>query len=173
MSISMRFFQVRSILVCSVLLSAGLSVPLAQTAAPAAAPAQAPAAKGSARTVEISSSDTMKYSVTSITAKRGEALRIVLKATGAMPKIAMQHNVVILQADADATAFANAAATARATDYIPAAMKDKVLANTPLAANGDTVEVTFTAPAKAGAYTYLCTFPGHFQSGMKGTLVVK
>jgi azurin len=164
----MKLLRVGSILLCSVFLSVGSSA-LAQTAAPA----KAPAAKSAARTVEIEGSDTMKYSVTSITAKRGESIRIVLKATGAMPKIAMQHNVVILKADADAMAFANAAATARATDYIPAAMQDKVVAHTPLVSNGETVEVTFKAPATAGTYPFLCTFPGHFQSGMKGTLVVK
>ena len=27
---------------------------------------------------------------------------------------------------------------------------------------------TFKAPAKAGVYPYLCTFPGHFAAGMKG-----
>jgi azurin len=52
-------------------------------------------------------------------------------------------------------------------------MKDKILAYTPLAGGGDTVEVTFAAPTKPGSYTYLCTFPGHFAMGMKGTLVVK
>ena len=31
---------------------------------------------------------------------------------------------------------------------------------------------TFTAPA-AGNYIFLCTFPGHYVAGMKGTLTVK
>lgn len=124
------------------------------------------------RAVEIEATDSMKFSVTSITAKPGESIRIVLKSTGAMPKIAMAHNFVLLKKTADATAFANAAATARATDFIPPAMKDQVIAATGLAGNGETVEVTFKAPA-AGTYTFVCTFPGHFAVGMKGTLVVK
>ena len=90
-----------------------------------------------------------------------------------MPKIAMSHNVVMLKKEADAAAFATAAASARATDFIPAANKADVIANTPLAGNGETVEVVFKVPAAAGSYPFLCTFPGHFVVGMKGNLVVK
>ena len=39
----------------------------------------------------------MKYDVTEITAKPGEKLRVVLKAAGSMPKIAMAHNFVLLK----------------------------------------------------------------------------
>ena len=42
-----------------------------------------------------------------------------------------------------------------------------------LAGAGETVEVTFKVPAAAGEYPYICSFPGHFQAGMKGTLAVK
>jgi azurin len=52
-------------------------------------------------------------------------------------------------------------------------MKASVLASTPLAGPGETVEVTFKAPTAAGEYTFLCSFPGHFLSGMKGALTVK
>lgn len=49
-----------------------------------------------------------------------------------------------------------------------------MLASTPLAGAGETVEVTFRAPSTApGTYTFLCSFPGHFAAGMRGTLVVK
>jgi plastocyanin len=37
---------------------------------------------------------------------------------------------------------------------------------------GETSEVTFKAPATPGSYTYLCSFPGHYAMGMKGTLTV-
>jgi azurin len=62
---------------------------------------------------------------------------------------------------------------AGATAYIPAARASDVLASTALAGGGETVEVTFKAPAAAGTYTFLCSFPGHFAVGMRGTLVVK
>jgi plastocyanin len=48
-----------------------------------------------------------------------------------------------------------------------------VIAKTPFAGPGQTVEVSFTAPAKPGSYPFVCTFAGHFQAGMKGTLIVK
>jgi uncharacterized cupredoxin-like copper-binding protein len=52
-------------------------------------------------------------------------------------------------------------------------MKAKVLAMTAMAGPGETVQVTFKAPAKPGKYEFICSFPGHFLAGMKGVLVVK
>ena len=142
---------------------------------PAAKPAAAPAAaaKGGARTVELTGGDDMKYNTTTITAKPGEMIHVVLKNTGTIPKIAMAHNFVLLALTADAAEFTKAAMAAQATDYIPADQKAKILASTKLAGPTETVEVSFKAPAKAGSYPYLCSFPGHYAAGMKGTLVVK
>jgi azurin len=81
--------------------------------------------------------------------------------------------VVILTMKADANAFATAAANARATDFVPPAMKDQVIAASKLAGNGETVDLDFTVPKAPGKYPYICTFPGHFVVGMKGTLIVK
>ena len=153
-----------------------LSMPAAaEQAKPAAAkPAaeQAKPAAGAARTIEIAGGDDMKYSVTEITAKPGETWKIKLVSKGTLPKVAMAHNVVVLKPTAKQTDFVNAAAMARATDFIPADMKDQVLAATTLAGPGETVEVTFKVPA-AGTYPFLCTFPGHFAAGMRGTIVAK
>ena len=52
-------------------------------------------------------------------------------------------------------------------------MKDQVLAATTMAGPGETVEVTFKVPTAPGTYHYMCTFPGHFAAGMRGTIVVK
>jgi len=125
------------------------------------------------RTVEITGADDMKYSVTSIPAKPGETLRIRLVSKGTLPKIAMAHNVVVLKLGAKQIDFVNAAAMASTTGYIPQDMKDQVLAATTMAGPGETVEVTFKVPAAAGSYPYICTFPGHFAAGMRGTIVVK
>ena len=125
------------------------------------------------RAIAITAGDDMKYSVTAIQAKPGEELTVTLKATGSMPRVAMAHNFVLLKPGVDATAFVNAGASASTTDFIAPASKAQVLASTKLVGNGETVEVTFKAPAKPGTYTYLCTFPGHFVSGMKGVLTVK
>ena len=125
------------------------------------------------RLVEITGNDQMKFSIMSITAKPGELLHVRLKSVGTLPKIAMAHNFVLLAKGTDATAFTTASATAAATGYIPAQFKAKVLASTALVGPGETVDVTFKAPAVAGRYVYLCSFPGHFVAGIKGTLVVK
>ena len=124
------------------------------------------------RVVAITATDAMKYSLTAITAKPGEKITVKLTGQGAIPKVAMAHNFVLLAPKTDAAAFAVAAASARATDFVPADKK-QVLASTKLAGGGETVEVTFDAPKAPGVYDFICTFPGHFVAGMKGTLTVK
>jgi azurin len=141
--------------------------------APPPPPKPAAAAKpGAARVVEILATDDMKYSITEIAAKPGETLRIKLVSKGTLPKVAMAHNVVVLKPGAKQTEFANAAAMARATDFVPAEMKDQVVAASGLAGPGETVEVTVKIPA-AGTYPFICTFPGHFAAGMRGNIVAK
>ena len=126
-----------------------------------------------ARTVTVGVDNTMKYSVTSIDAKRGETLRIVIKSTSTLPKLAMAHNLVVLAPKTDAAAFIAEGANNRETDFIPPAQKSKVIVATPLAGPNETVEVVFKVPATAGTYEFVCTFPGHYKLGMKGTLIVK
>jgi azurin len=145
----------------------GCAAVVLSLAAAAGAQAQAP------RVVAITGTDAMKFSVTAIEAKPGEKITVKLTGQGAIPKVAMAHNFVLLAAKTDANAFATAGAMSRPTDFIPPAMKDKVLAATKLAGNGETVEVTFDAPKTPGVYEFVCTFPGHFAAGMKGTLTVK
>lgn len=147
----------------------------AQTAKPPqTAPAtKAAAAKGAVRTVEIVGTDQMKYDVTTIPAKRNEQLRIRLIAKGTMPKIVMSHNWVLLKLGTSQVKFIAAGSQARPTDFIAPETKDQVIAATPLAGAGETVDVTFKVPGVAGEYPFVCTFPGHFQAGMRGTLAVK
>ena len=125
------------------------------------------------RTVEIVATDDMKWNVTKIAAKPGELVRIKLTSKGVIPKVAMAHNFVLLKKEASPQKFVDAGASDRATDFIAPAMKGQVLAATKFAGPGETVYVTFKAPAVAGSYPYLCTFSGHFQAGMKGMLTVK
>ena len=125
------------------------------------------------RTIEIKGTDQMKFDVTEIDAVPGETIRIVFTTVSKLPKMAMAHNVVILKKDADVEAFANASAMARDNDYIAPDKEDQIIAATPLAGGGETVEVTFTVPEETGEYEYICSFPGHFLGGMKGTLNVE
>jgi azurin len=135
--------------------------------------AQAPKGTGPVRTVTITANDDMKFSLTEIKAAPGETLKIRLVSIGTQPRATMAHNVVVLQAGTNQLVFADAAAKAVATDYIPDAFKAQILASTPLIANGQTADLTLTLPRTAGNYPFLCTFPGHFAAGARGKIVVQ
>lgn len=141
----------------------------AAAAPAAAAPAAAPAAP---RVIEISANDTMKFSVTAIEAKAGETIKIVFTNNGSLPKEAMGHNLVVLKPGTDGGAFSAAAMAAKATDYIPDALKDQVLAHTAILGPRQSHELVLK-DLKAGEYPFVCSFPAHFQVGMKGVLSVK
>jgi len=125
------------------------------------------------RTIELTVNDQMKYDVATINAKPGQTIKIKLKAAGSMPKNIMAHNFVVLKKTADVNAFVTKANTSNTTSYMPPDLKTQVIAASGLIGNGETTEITFKAPAAAGSYPYLCTFPGHYAAGMKGTLVIK
>lgn len=133
----------------------------------------APVAFGQVRTVNIEGHDNLRYSVETIKAKAGEKLKIVLKTISVMDKSMMAHNWVLLKQGTDAMNFATKGLEHQDNDFIDPALKDKVIARTKLVGNGEEGSVTFTVPAKKGEYTYLCTFRGHFQAGMKGKLIVE
>jgi azurin len=124
------------------------------------------------RTVELVATDNMKFSTSSIQARPGETLRIVVQSSGQMPKIAMAHNFVLLQPGTDPGSFANEGAMHRGTDFIAPGLAGRVISKTPMAGAGETAEVTLTAPGP-GSYPFVCTFPGHALAGMTGTLVVQ
>ncbi len=142
----------------------------AKTATPAAT-AAAPAAKSEGRAIEITGNDQMQFSIKTMDVKVGEEIKVIMTNVGTLPKEAMGHNWVLLQLGTDVNAFATAAMTAKATDYIPPAMKDKVVAFIPVLGPKQKGEVSFKVPA-AGEYTYICSFPGHYMI-MKGTLTAK
>lgn len=142
-------------------------IPILALTAAFAAPAQAE------KNVDIVGKDNLKFSVERITAKPGESVTVKLTTDTAMPAQAMSHNWVLLTAKADPQAFSNAAMTARDNDYIPADKSGQIIAHTEMLAGGKSDTVTFKAPSKPGEYPYICTFPGHFAAGMKGTLIVK
>jgi azurin len=134
------------------------------------APAPTPA---SGRQVEITGNDTMKFSVTEIHAKPGESLSVTLSNVGTMPKFSMGHNFVLLKQKVDLEAFVGDAAQAATTNYVPQSRSNDIIAHTKLLGPKEKDTVTFQAPAVPGRYPYLCSFPGHFQVGMRGELIVE
>jgi azurin len=131
------------------------------------------AAEDPVRTIDIVATDDMKYSLNAITAAPGEEIRIRLTARGVIPKVAMAHNVVVLKIETDIDTLLKEGGPYRENDFIPPAMMGNVIAKTALAGPGERVQVTFTVPTTPGDYPFLCTFAGHYQAGMKGTLSVK
>src|SRR5205814_441523 len=113
----------------------------AKSRAAAAAPTGAGRTVKAARTIEITGGDTLKYDLASIQAHPGERLHVVLKSNGTAPKIVMGHNFALLKAGVKPEDFVNAAMNARATDFIPPDMQDKVIAAKGLVGPGETVDV--------------------------------
>ena len=134
----------------------------------AAAPAPA-----SGRPIEITGNDTMKFSVTEIRAKPGEALSVTLLNIGTMPKFSMGHNWVLLKKETNIDEFVAEGAQAATTDYIAPNRKNEMLAHTKLLGPKEKDTVTFQAPKAPGRYPFICSFPGHYQVGMKGELIVE
>jgi len=145
----------------------------AAAATPASAPAAPVAPVHDGRPVEISADDTMKFSVTEIAAKPGEKLSVTLVNLGTTPKFSMGHNWLLLASAVDVQPFLVAAAEAMTADYVPTAtQKDRILAATKLLGPKERDTVTFTAPTAPGRYEFVCSFPGHYQVGMRGVLIV-
>ena len=122
--------------------------------------------------VRLTGNDQMQYNLDEFKVESGATVRIELENIGKMPKSSMGHNVVVLKQGADAKKFATAASSHKDNDYIPPKKTDQILAKTELLGPGETDAVEFTAP-EAGEYVFLCSFPAHMFSGMKGTMVVE
>jgi len=120
--------------------------------------------------LEITGNDQMQYDRHDLWVNSDcTEVTLTLRHTGKLPKEAMGHNWVLVNAkDLDAVANAGMAAGLQ-NDYVAAADK-RVLAHTKVVGGGETTSVTFPTSIlqKGGAYKYLCTFPGH-HALMQGT----
>lgn len=122
--------------------------------------------------VVIEANDQMKFNMTRFTVNGGDTVQLTLKNVGTMPKFSMGHNVVILKKGADEKAFAEAAMNSAASDYVPASSKSDIVAHTKLLGGGESDTIIFVVPSAKGEYPFVCSFPGHFQVGMKGIMQV-
>ena len=131
------------------------------------------AAASGPREIDLTANDTMKYNITNIEAKPGEDLKVVLTNIGTQPEQVMGHDWVLLKSGSDVAAYDAAALNAKDTGYIPASLSDEVIAKIDILGPRKSGEADFKAPTTPGDYPFLCTFPAHYQAGMKGTLTVK
>lgn len=124
--------------------------------------------------LEVTGNDQMQFNVREFTVNAGEDVEIVFKNIGKLPKIAMGHNLVILQKGVSALSFGNKAlkAGASATNALPDSVKGDVLAHSKLLGPGESEVLKFKAPVESGMYQFVCTFPGHYAM-MRGVMVVK
>lgn len=149
------------------LAACGGSAPAATTA-----PAANGAAGGAVSFEEDSSANAgeFKFSNTAIEAPAGS--KITLKFNNKTdPGAAVSHNWVLVKPGTEDTVVNNGTAAGDAAGWLKAD-DPNVIAHTKLIKGGESDTINFDAPP-AGAYTYLCSFPGHYAGGMKGTLTIK
>lgn len=114
------------------------------------------------------------YDKTDLTVKAGQKVKLTLNNNGSVAP--QPHNFILVKPGKDNAVGmqANAMMTdpkAMEKSYIPDASKEDIIAHTKLVMPTTSETIEFTAPAEAGDYPYLCTFPGHWLL-MKGTLHV-
>lgn len=122
--------------------------------------------------IVIIGSDQMKYDVTSINAKAGEEITIVLKTVSDLPAEAMSHDLVVLKQGTTARDFGQTVSKAGGSlDDLSKEQKEPIIKATKMLAAGEEDEISFTID-EPGKYEYVCTFPGHFAS-MNGAITVE
>lgn len=125
------------------------------------------------KSVYIKGYDHLKYSVEEIKASPEEEIQITLKTISDLPSNQMAHNWVLLKKNTNARSFVNKGLDNKKNEYIDPSLEKQIIAKTKMLAGGEQETITFKAPEEAGEYMYICTFPGHFQAGMKGWLIVE
>ncbi|GAC1696541.1 MAG: azurin [Steroidobacteraceae bacterium] len=121
----------------------------------------------------ITGTDLMQYDKQEL-AVAGDCTSVELTLThgGKLPKEAMGHNWVLVNAADLAGVAQRGMGAGLASDYVAAGDK-RVLAHTRIIGGGDSTSVTFATSLlkPAGSYSYLCTFPGH-NALMHGTFTL-
>lgn len=121
--------------------------------------------------VEIGSNDQMQFDKKELKVPVGEPIVLTLKHTGKMAKNVMGHNFVLLKQGVDFQAFAEKAALAADTEYIPVSEEGSIIAHSEVIGGGESDTIEFTI-SEAGTYEFLCTFPGHYAI-MRGVLIAE
>ncbi|HEY0734147.1 MAG TPA: plastocyanin/azurin family copper-binding protein [Herpetosiphonaceae bacterium] len=120
-------------------------------------------AGGGATTLSVAADAAqLKYAQTTLEATAGQPITVNFNN----PSTALPHNwVLVPQGQEDAVVTAALPANGDATG-----LAGVLAAGKPITGSQETINV----PAQpAGTYSFICTVPGHYQSGMKGVLTVK
>ncbi len=121
--------------------------------------------------VDIDGNDAMQFNLKNIDVpKTCTEFTVNLSHSGKLAKNVMGHNWILVKT-ADLQAVANdGMAAGLDKDYIKAG-DTRVIAHTKVIGAGEKASVTFDTSKldAAGAYTFFCSFPGHWAL-MKGTL---
>ena len=143
-------------------------VALASALALTACGGDTPAGGGGANLNISTAGEALQFAPAALSATAGQQVKVTFKNGSA----AQMHNWVLVKgSDADAQKVDDAGATAgEAAGYIPT--DPNIVSSVKLLNGGESGTASFAAPA-AGNYIFLCTFPGHYVAGMKGTLTVK
>ena len=122
------------------------------------------------RELHLQTANGLQFAQKELHAKAGERLSLIFENTDLLP-----HNWVLITPDAieRVGALANnliAAPDALARHYVPDSAD--ILCHTRVLDPQKKTAIHFTAPAKAGRYPYVCSFPGHW-AVMRGVLIVE
>ena len=123
--------------------------------------------------IHITSDDQMRFNIDEFTVRTGQNVRLRLDHIGTMSAHSMGHNVVIVETGEDPVQMGveiQREGGSMDNDYVPDAVKDRVIAFTRMLGGGESDTVEFTAPAP-GEYPFFCSFPGHF-GVMRGVMTV-
>ncbi|MHA6249217.1 plastocyanin/azurin family copper-binding protein [Pontibacter sp. CAU 1760] len=108
------------------------------------------------------------YSKDTLEVRAGALVKLTFVNEGVdMP---MVHNVVFTLPGAFKQVALAGSRIGASGNYVP--NDSTVIAASPMALPGQTVEMEFTAPLKPAAYNFVCTYPDHWQK-MHGILLVK
>ena len=146
---------------------AGIAVVSALVLAACGGGAAAPAGGGATSLNVSTAGEQLQFAPANLTAAPGD-----VKLTFKNGSSAQKHNWVLVKGGDDVAAKVDeeGVGAGDAKGYIPDD-KANILANTKLLNGGESDSIT--VKVEPGTYSFLCTFPGHYAAGMKGTLTDK
>lgn len=122
---------------------------------------------GPDRTITVGTEPGLQYDKTELRVEPGAQVKLVFENSDDL-----MHNLLIVRpgtVQSVAKAALDMGLEGQERGYVP--RSENVLYHTSLLEPETRESIYFTAPEEPGAYTYVCTFPGHWQT-MQGTLRV-